>query len=145
MVALTQNKAVKNCTSRLLSCTGIMFSLSVEMRSHVSPKCFPYCDKYWRSFEYLLCVFSSAQLGASLRLTTDLKNSLSLSVLWQPLSLLFYPHSLHNVTRATLWTAKKKKERNEMKETDLFLPQDSACPLIVSSRGICASFFGERS
>lgn len=92
-------------------------------------------------FEYLLCVFSSAQFGASIRFTTDLKNSLSVPVR-RPLSLFFifmppWRHTGHlvNGKKKTRTGRRGKKKTCFSHETPLF-------PLVVSLRGVCATFSG---
>lgn len=85
--------------------------------------------------------FPSAYFGASLRFTTNLKNSLSVLV-WKPLSLFLYSHSVHNVTRATLWTEKKmrrKKKKKLVSPTRLCLPSRRLFP-----RHLCVVFRGEK-
>lgn len=78
----------------------------------------------------LLCVFSSAQFGASLRFTTDLKSSLCPPV-WQLLSLPPPNPSLHTCDLVN--GSQSKKERKEKKRP--FLPHDDCRPHYRLFRG----------
>lgn len=88
----------------------------------------------------LLCVFSSARFGASLRFTTDLKSSLC-PRLTTPF--LTPPPPPHLLTRATLLTAVGA----EKKKNVLFSHMTTVALIIFSEvggregRGVCATFF----
>lgn len=117
---------------------NLFFCLALEKRSLRSLMCFPHCDKDWRSFWIpALCVFFSSVW--CLFTLHDRPQELSLRPrLTTPLFILFL--CPHDVTRATLWTAKKKQKTRRRRRGKKKTCFSHETPLLALSLSLSEAF-----